>query len=156
MHVSSDVPGFLYGRDWLGDVRIRGESANPARPLFIGIARKGDVDRYLAGVAHSEVVDVNANPFGTNDRPSYRAQAGGKPAVPPGREKFWVAKVAGRGSLSLAWGVEHGRLGRCRHAADGSRGDPLTSLPAPRCRRSCGHRSACSWPGCSPWAARSR
>jgi len=28
LHVSSEVPGFLYGRDWLGDVRIRGESAN--------------------------------------------------------------------------------------------------------------------------------
>ena len=24
LHISSDVPGFLYGRDWLGDVRIRG------------------------------------------------------------------------------------------------------------------------------------
>ncbi|UGS38680.1 hypothetical protein DSM104329_05110 [Capillimicrobium parvum] len=122
LHVSSDVPGFLYGRDWLGDVRIRGESANPARPLFIGIARKGDVDRYLAGVAHSEVVDVNANPFGTNYRPSYRAHAGGKPAVPPGREKFWVAQVAGRGSLSLAWGVEHGNWAVVVMRPDGSRG----------------------------------
>src|SRR6266480_2946076 len=57
LHISSDVPSFLYGRDWLGDVRILGESANPNRPLFIGIARKDDLDRYLAGVAHSEVVD---------------------------------------------------------------------------------------------------
>src|SRR5438067_1037577 len=40
LHISSDVPSFLYGRDWLGDVRIRGKSANPGRALFIGIARK--------------------------------------------------------------------------------------------------------------------
>ena len=52
LHISSDVPSFLYGRDWLGDVRIRGQSANPNSPLFMGIARKDEVDRYLAGVAH--------------------------------------------------------------------------------------------------------
>ena len=30
------VPRTPDGRHWLGDVRVRGESANPARPLFIG------------------------------------------------------------------------------------------------------------------------
>src|SRR5947208_6659668 len=93
LQISSDVPGFLYGRDWLGDVRIRGHGANPNLPLFIGIARKDDVDRYLAGVAHSEVVDVNGDPFGTTYRPSYRPQPGGKPAIPPDRATFWVARV---------------------------------------------------------------
>src|SRR5437764_4385079 len=63
LQIGSDVPSFLYGRDWLGDVRIRGRSLNPNLALFIGIARKADVDRYRAGVAHSQVVDVNANPF---------------------------------------------------------------------------------------------
>src|SRR6476469_4004339 len=43
LQISSDVPSFLYGRDWLGDVRSRGNSANPSRALFIGIARKDDV-----------------------------------------------------------------------------------------------------------------
>ena len=117
LHISSDVPSFLYGGDWLGDVRIRGESANPARPLFIGIAREEDVDRYLAGVAHSEVVDVNANPLGTTYRPSYRVRAGGQPATPPGRARFWVASVAGQGSRALTWRVRAGALGGCRHAA---------------------------------------
>src|SRR3954468_22497341 len=77
LQVSSDVPSFLYGRDWLGDVRIRGKSANPNRALFIGVARKDDVDRYLAGVAHTEVTDVNADPFGTTYSPSYRQRPGG-------------------------------------------------------------------------------
>ena len=122
LDISSDVPGFLYGKDWLGDVRIRGESASPARPVFIGIARKADVDRYLAGVAHSEVVDVNANPFGTTYRPSYSVRAGGSPAAPPGRARFWVASVAGRGSQALTWSVKQGRWSVVVMRPDGSRG----------------------------------
>ena len=122
LHVSSDVPSFLYGRDWLGDVRIRGQSANPTLPLFIGIARKGDVDRYLAGVAHSDVVDVNANPFGTTYRPSYRAQPGGAPVTPPARAKFWVASVSGRGSQTLTWSVKQGRWAVVVMRPGGARG----------------------------------
>ena len=116
------MPSFLYGKDWLGDVRIRGESANPARPLFIGIARKEDVDRYLAGVAHAEVVNVNANPLGTSYRPRYRGRAGGQPATPPGRARFWVATVAGQGSRSLTWSVKQGRWAVVVMRPDASRG----------------------------------
>jgi hypothetical protein len=122
LHISSDVPTFLYGRDWLGEVRLRGESASPARPLFIGIARKDDVDRYLAGVAHSQVADVNTSPFGTSYRPSYRARAGGKPAIPPDRATFWVARVAGRGTQALTWSVKDGRWAVVVMRPDGSRG----------------------------------
>jgi class 3 adenylate cyclase len=122
LDVSSDVPGFLYGGDWLGNVRIRGKSGNPNRPLFIGIARKETVDRYLAGMAHSEVVDVNANPFGTTYEPTYRARPGGKPAIPPRRAGFWVARVAGRGSQTLTWGVKQGRWAVVVMRPDGSRG----------------------------------
>lgn len=122
LQISSNVPSFLFGRDWLGDVRIRGQSANPNVPLFIGIARKDDVDRYLAGVAHSEVVDVNANLFGTTHRPSYRPQPGGKPAIPPTGATFWVARVAGRGSQSLTWSVKQGRWAVVVTRPDGSRG----------------------------------
>lgn len=122
LEISSGVPSFLYGRDWLGDVRIRGHSANPNQPLFIGIARKDDVDRYLAGVAHSEVVDVNANPFGTTYRPSYRAKPGGAPAIPPTRATFWVARVAGPGSQSLTWSVKQGRWAVVVMRPDGLRG----------------------------------
>ena len=122
LQISSEVPSFLYGRDWLGNVRIRGQSANPNQPLFIGIARKDDVDHYLAGVAHSDVVDVSANPFGTSYRPSYRARPGGKPATPPERARFWVARVAGRGSQAITWSVKQGRWAVVVMRPDGSRG----------------------------------
>ena len=122
LHISSDVPSFLYGRDWLGDVRIRGESSDPARPLFIGIGRKDDVDRYLAGVAHSEVTDVNADPFGTTYDPSYRTRLGGRPATPPLRATFWVARVAGQGTQALTWSVRSGRWAVVVMRPDGSGG----------------------------------
>jgi hypothetical protein len=121
LQISSDVPSFLYGRDWLGDVRIRGTSVNPTRPLFIGIARKDDVDRYLAGVAHSEVTDVSADAFGSSYSPSYRARPGAKPAIPPNRARFWVARVAGPGSQSLTWSIKQGRWAVVVMRPDGSR-----------------------------------
>lgn len=122
LHISSDVPEFLYGRDWLGKVRIRGESANPSRQLFIGIARKADVDRYLAGVAHAEVVDIDADPFGTTYEPSYRANPGGRPRTSPVRATFWVASAWGQGSQAVTWEVEQGRWAVVVMRPDGSRG----------------------------------
>jgi hypothetical protein len=122
LHLSSDVPSFLYGRDWLGDVRIRGESENPARPLFIGIGRKADVDRYLAGVAHTEVTDVHTNTFGSTYRPSYAARPGGEPATPPARQSFWVAQTAGQGTQSLTWSVKSGRWSVVVMRPDATRG----------------------------------
>jgi hypothetical protein len=122
LRVSSEVPSFLYGRDWLGTVRLRGESANPARPLFIGIARQADVDRYLAGVAHSVVTDVNANPFGTTYEPSYLARSGGPPARRPDRAGFWVARASGPGVRTLSWNVRRGRWAVVVMRPDGSRG----------------------------------
>jgi len=122
LHLSSDVPSFLYGRDWLGDVRIRGESENPARALFIGIGRKADVDRYLAGVAHTEVTDVDSSVFGSTYRPSYTARPGGAPATPPARERFWVARAAGQGTQALTWSVKPGRWSVVVMRADASRG----------------------------------
>ena len=122
LHLSSDVPSFLYGRDWLGDVRIRGESDNPARPLFIGIGRKADVDRYLAGVAHTEVTDVDSNVFGSSYRPTYVARPGGAPPGPPARERFWVAQASGPGTQALTWSVKAGRWSVVVMRPDASRG----------------------------------
>jgi hypothetical protein len=121
LHISSDVPGFLYGGDWLGKVRIRGTSADPRRPLFIGIARKDAVDRYLAGVAHTEVTDVSGSAFGTDYRPTYAARPGAGPPAPPGRQAFWVARAAGSGSQALTWSVQEGRWAAVVMRPDGSR-----------------------------------
>src|SRR3954463_9225370 len=46
----------------IATVRIRGASAT-AQPIFIGIARDADVERYLRGVPHDEIDDVDYDPF---------------------------------------------------------------------------------------------
>ena len=90
--------------------------------VFIGIARKTDVDRYLAGVAHAGVVDISGSTFGSSYQPSYRPRPGGKPATPPDRATLWVARVAGRGSQTLTWSVTFGRWAVVVMRPDGSRG----------------------------------
>ena len=118
LEISTEVPSFLYGQSWLGTVRVRGHSANPARPLFIGIARRRDVVAYLARVAHADVVDIQSSPF----RASYRPRAGGAPAVPPVRARFWAASVSGPGTQILSWHVKSGTWSVVVMRPDGSRG----------------------------------
>ncbi len=118
LHISGDVPSFLYGQKWLGTVRVRGQSIDAARPLFIGIGRRSDVQSYLARVAHADVIDVSSNPF----KASYRPQPGGAPAVPPARARFWVASVSGPGKQVLSWHVKSGRWSVVVMRPGGSRG----------------------------------
>jgi hypothetical protein len=44
-------------------LRLTATSDETAKPLFIGIARTTDVDRYLARSAHDELRDINFDPF---------------------------------------------------------------------------------------------
>ncbi len=118
LHVGSEVPSFVYSQGWLGTVRVRGESGNPSRPLFIGIGRQRDVDAYLASVAHSDVIDVHSSPF----RASYRARPGGPPPVPPVRAGFWAARASGPGTQTLSWHVRSGTWSVVVMRPDGSRG----------------------------------
>ncbi len=96
--------------DWwaerdIATVRIRGASAS-GTPLFIGIARDADVERYLAGVRHDEVFDVEYDPF----RATYRLHnvAGTAAATPPGAQPFWVARSQGIGTRTVAWHLKPG------------------------------------------------
>jgi hypothetical protein len=118
LEISGDVPSFVYGESWLGTVRVRGESADPGRPLFIGIARRADVNAYLARVAHSDVIDVSTSPF----HASYRPSPGGPPPVSPVRARFWVAKASGPGAQTVSWNVKSGTWSVVVMRPDGSRG----------------------------------
>ena len=85
----------------LGRVRVQAEGA---QPIFIGIARRADVDRYLAGVAHSEVTDVQYRPF----RAQYREVSGSTTPVDPTAQPFWTAHASGSGRQQLTWPVQSG------------------------------------------------
>ncbi len=82
----------------LGVVRVRAAALEPGRPVFVGIAPRPAVDRYLAGVASGTVVDGGGGP-----RPRILDQPGGQPAEPPADAPIWVAQSSGPGTQTLTW-----------------------------------------------------
>jgi hypothetical protein len=103
--------------DWapdaiLGEVRIRVEGKGP---VFVGIGRDGDVDRYLGDVAHEELIDFQG------DVPVLELRQGRAPRGPPGKRDFWVAESEGPGEQALTWDAEFGRWTAVVMNADAAR-----------------------------------
>ncbi len=86
--------------DVLGKVRVQ---VDGERPLFVGIGPDADVDRYLARVAHDQLIDFDGND------PEFDLHRGSAPRTPPGRHNFWVARAEGSGEQALTWDAEFGR-----------------------------------------------
>ena len=108
--------------DWVldaldADVRLRVINANADRDVFIGIARQADLDAYLAGIAHDEVLEL------TNDLdPVYRNRPGASSISPPADESFWAAAATGPGNQELEWEATSGSWSAVLMNADGSSG----------------------------------
>jgi hypothetical protein len=115
LDIGSEGPDWLFEEGRLAKVRIEGTS-NRATPIFIGIGPKDEVDRYLRGVAHGIVRDVNFDPF----RYSVRTQPGRSPPTPPGQQAFWAAFDSGQ-SPTVTWNVSEGSWVAVVMNADGSR-----------------------------------
>jgi hypothetical protein len=103
--------------DWapdgvLGNLRIQVEGD---RPLFVGIGRDSDVDRYLGGVSRDELIDFD-------DRAQFDLHQGGAPRTPPGEQDFWAASSEGSGERALTWDAEFGRWTVVVMNADAARG----------------------------------
>jgi|tagenome__1003787_1003787.scaffolds.fasta_scaffold20895540_2 hypothetical protein len=113
----------LYGAGWLvnsdhyGKVRLKVEPRD-GTPLFVGIARTRDVQRYLGGVAHSTVTDVDLDPF----EATYSDHGGARRATPPARKHIWAASTTGSGRQTLTWDVADGNWSVVVMNADGSPG----------------------------------
>jgi hypothetical protein len=99
---------------FLGDVRIRSESE---RPVFVGIGPAAAVDRYVAGVAHDVVDDLDSD-----GDPEYARRRGGAPSAPPASQTFWVASAMGAGEQTLEWNPEDGDWRAVVMNEDASRG----------------------------------
>jgi hypothetical protein len=104
--------------DWapsglLGDVRLRVEGD---APVFVGIGRDGDVDRYLGDVARDELIGFHG------DDAELVPHEGRAPRTPPGEQDFWVAEAEGPGQPELTWDADFGRWTAVVMNADGSRG----------------------------------
>jgi hypothetical protein len=111
----SELPDWVDDR--FGAVRVRAAS-HDGTPLFVGVARTADVERYLAGVAHEEVTDFELGPRRTETRWA----SGGAPRVAPTEEGFWAASASGTGTQTLDWELAEGTWSLVLMNADGSRG----------------------------------
>ena len=107
------------GAEWaldtfLGTVRIASESD---RDVFVGIGPAAEVDRYLKGVAHDVVDDLD-----TTGDPEYARRVGGAPSTAPGEQAFWAASTKGSGEQTVDWEPEDGDWRVVLMNSDASRG----------------------------------
>ncbi|HET8560439.1 MAG TPA: DUF4389 domain-containing protein [Marmoricola sp.] len=99
--VTSDPVEFGFGRwrtwpeQWLGTVKV---SVDPARgaSTFVGIAPTAAVDRYLGGVARTQL----SSPGDWGHRHDI---TGGSPPAAPTDRSLWVASATGVGHQALTW-----------------------------------------------------
>ncbi|MEW6583786.1 MAG: hypothetical protein AB1416_13600, partial [Actinomycetota bacterium] len=113
-----DAPGWLGDR--VGTIRIR---ARGAKPIFLGVGPRADVDRYLHGVARDVVTDLAFDPL----TPAYRRERGTRTPARPAAQPFWVATAQGRGERRLTWDVRGGDWRVVAMNADGSAGIAVTA-----------------------------
>jgi hypothetical protein len=113
----------LGGADWvaqtddLGKIKITAQSRD-GKPLFVGLARTTDVERYLAGVPHTTVNDIDTTPFGAD----YERHAGSRHPVSPEHAGIWQASSYGDGERSIEWKIDDGDYSIVVMNADGSLG----------------------------------
>jgi hypothetical protein len=114
-------PASIDGTDDLGvgrpTVRL---SATPdgGKPVFVGVGRAADVERYLEGAATDEITDFDLDPFRT-DRDRHAGDA--VPAA-PGSQDFWVERSGGTGTARIDWELRDGDYRLVVMNADGSAG----------------------------------
>lgn len=101
----------------LGKLRIAVTSAEAGKPLFIGIAGRQDVNRYLARVEHDELRDIEFDPF----KIDYRRLGVGAPTAPPAEQSFWQTRASGTGTQAINWPIEKGQWSAVVMNPDGSR-----------------------------------
>ena len=101
----------------IGGVRLRAASTSAA-DVFIGIAPQADVDRYLAGVNHTELRNLDISPF----RAVYRDIPGSGTPEAPGDQDFWASSAEGSGTQQIDWDLTSGRWAVVVMNADASPG----------------------------------
>ena len=113
LHAKPGQLVWLRGRD-LTAVRLEAARTDEG-PVFVGIAPRADVDRYLRGVTHDRLTDVQLVPFEAR----YDQVLGGHPPVAPTRVAIWVRSAVGRGTQQVTWQVQPGQWAAVVMNADG-------------------------------------
>jgi hypothetical protein len=81
-------------------VRIRVTPSDPATPVFVGLARPDDVQRYLGGVRY---VTAHGAP---GYRVTYTGHDGQAPATPPASAVPWTVQATGTGTQTLEFDAQ--------------------------------------------------
>jgi hypothetical protein len=86
--------------------------------VFIGVARKRDVDAYLANVSRSQIRNLEYGPFTVD----YTNHAGTAAPARPGSRSIWATWTSGAGEQQLNWRLRSGEWRVVLMNADGSSG----------------------------------
>jgi hypothetical protein len=89
-----------------------------SQAVFIGVARADDAATYLAGVAHSTLLD----PTPTDGGPRYAQHHGGRPTTTPSDADIWVTSASGTGQQTVTWPAKEGEWTLVLMNTDGSPG----------------------------------
>ena len=107
----------------LGEFRVKAVSETGS-DLFMGVGPVADVEAYLDGVEHSDVVR-----YGERSGATYVEQPGDRTPELPSAQDFWTTTTEGPGLLSLDWQPEEGSWALVVMNSDGSSGvDVSTSI----------------------------
>jgi len=117
LDVDLDGAEWLMDSDDFGQLRLDVEPRSD-EPVFVGIARTDRVARYLGGVAHTTVSDLDYWPF----EASYAQRPGDRGPAPPGQQSIWAAATQGAGPQTLEWDLDEGDWSVVVMNADGSPG----------------------------------
>jgi hypothetical protein len=112
LKVDSDIPRWLIAR-----TRITATSSD-GKPVFIGVARKRDVDAYLANVSRSQIRNLEYGSF----KVDYTNRAGTATPARPASRSIWAESTSGTGNQQLTWRIRSGEWRVVLMNADGSPG----------------------------------
>ena len=129
------LPVWIDGPQWFWDddaVTLRLEVAGrgaEAKGLFVGLADRVDVNRYLSGSQYVEVKNYRFSQEGVARRSRLDVTVVAGSAVPaaPTTKAIWIESASGAGAQEIAWRVEPGDYALVLMNADGSRGIAATA-----------------------------
>jgi hypothetical protein len=89
-----DGPAWLYEPTVLGDAEVR-VSSQRGNTIFVAIARKSDVERYLAGAGYATI----DHHFGTGAETTHPGRAPSSPQ----ETSIWAVSRTGAGEVTVPW-----------------------------------------------------
>jgi len=116
---------WIQSRGGLLKLKIITESNDPAKEVFIGVARESDLHSYLQDVEYQRVIDMDFDEenydlvFSASD---FSLHPGGPPSAPPTVHSYWVVHTSSADAQELIWEPQAGTYNIVIMNADGSEG----------------------------------